>query len=155
MLPSPHATHILETAANSDLNGKIEFHYPSAIEQVLIGSRVTELINFRRQVPIVFEQLPRTARFFVMAVATLEHVVETAPRGWYGDNKGNPYLDPGAIGQGDEEAVLEVYQAYIRFRDGVQNAVREVRSKRQHDKDVVPGDEADRQPASESPDGDS
>ena len=121
-LPKPDGTFEVTDAINPSVNGVVKFRYPSALTQIQIGTRQSELANFGRRIDINPDTLPREAGMFLKAVATLEYVITNAPEGWYQkDNRGAAFLSPGDIGNGDEGQVIAVWDAYLRFR----NAVRE------------------------------
>ncbi len=112
----PH--HVVQGAKNPKLNGPITFRYPTAFEEVLIGSRAQEIASGGRATPVRLEALPLRARLYAEAIATLEYVIKNAPEGWYTrGTDGKPLLAPGLIGDGDEEKVLEVYDAFLRWRE--------------------------------------
>lgn len=153
-LPSPNATYEVTGAKNPALNGTITFRYPDMLTQILIGTRETELANFNRRLNINPELLPGNARAMLQAIATLEHVIQQAPEGWYsrynggGDYaQGGPVINPGAIGNGDERVVIATWNAYLRFRKEVQNDVQSTGQRESDDSSVVSGSEADGKPS--------
>lgn len=108
---------VYEQATNPDLNGAFTFRLPSAWEEVAIGSRMLELANGgRANMTIPVEMLPPRAQLFVQAIATLEYVIKSAPKGWYKDAGGRPVLSPGAIADDEQDAVTEVFKAYLEWR---------------------------------------
>lgn len=109
----PH--FVLSEALNPELNGPFTFRYPDAFEEVMIGARMAELAAAGRATPINPDQLPTRARNFLRAIATLEYVIETAPKGWYSDVGGRPVLEPGRIGAGDTDVVLTVFVGYLEW----------------------------------------
>jgi len=112
----PH--HEVKEARNPKLLGPITFRYPSAFEEVLIGARAVEIASAGRATPVALEALPLRARLMAEAIATLEYVIRTAPEGWYAKGAdGKPVLAPGLIGEGDEDLILEVYEAYLRWKE--------------------------------------
>lgn len=130
---TPGAAHYtLSTAFDTDperpINGEFVFRYPDAFTQVQIGARIAELINYGRSTPIALEQLPPAASMRAEAIATLEFVLVTAPRGWYVEGANHrPQLAPGLIGgDGNDDAILEVFSGYWewrkRFRDALEQS---------------------------------
>lgn len=110
---APH--FILTEALNPDLNGPFTFRYPDAFEEIMIGSRMTELASAGRATPINPDHLPTRAKNFLRAVSTLEYVIETAPKGWYTDVGGRPVLEPARVGAGDTDVVLAVFVGYLEW----------------------------------------
>lgn len=161
-LPSPNATYEVTDAKNPALNGTVTFQYPDVLTQILIGTRETELANVGRRLQVNPETLPRTARALLQAIATLEYVVKAAPEGWYsrynggGDYpQGGPVINPGAIGNGDERVVIAVWNAYLRFRNAVQDEVQTSGLSKPDNSGVVPSSEVDGQPTDGETDGSS
>lgn len=114
---APEGPHYEVTGArNPKLNGPVTFRYPAAFEEVLIGARAQEIASLGREVRL--EALPLRARLMAEAIATLEFCIKTAPEGWYARGQdGKPFLAPGLIGEGDEDLILEVYEAFLRWKD--------------------------------------
>lgn len=143
-LPSPDATYEVKNAKNPALNGIVTFRYPDMLTQIQIGSREAELANFGRRLPINPQDLPANARMMLLATATLEYTIQQAPQGWYiADERAQPLLNPGRIGNGDEGVVLDVFQAYLRFREAVRNPVPETEPRKPDGEGVVSGGDTD------------
>lgn len=99
-----------------DLSGTVVFHIPSLYERIAIGKRVAQLCT-----PARWEDLPPDERALVRVVATLEYVIDTAPKGFYDTDKaGKPVLAPGRLSSRDEDLLWRVWAAYVdleeRFR---------------------------------------
>lgn len=116
------APHYTVTGARDEaLNGPITFQYPTAFQEARIGVRMAELA--KSEVGVTLDDLPLVARLYLRGIATLEFVIVTAPgredgRGWYmrSGRNGQPILAPGQLTNGDEELVLEVYNAYATWK---------------------------------------
>lgn len=140
-------------ARNPLLNGQVSFRYPGAFDEVRIGTRMAQLA---RANGVAFTDLPRGAAFYAEAIATLERCIHTAPEGWYSEaENGKPVLDVGSIGsreheEGDEEIVLEVYFAFLRYKARFR-ARAETPGDARETETVVPGSETERQPAEGDP----
>src|SRR5690606_37853362 len=67
--------------------------------------------------PTKFEDLSPDGRALARITATLEYVIDTAPKGFYADTPNGPRLEPGRLLNGDEGIVWGVYTAYIQTRD--------------------------------------
>lgn len=116
---APHYT--VENARDEALNGPITFQYPTAFQEARIGVRMAELA--KSEVGVTLDDLPFVARLYLRAIAALEFVIVTAPgrddgRGWYmrSGKNGQPILAPGQLTNGDEELVLEVFDAYAQWK---------------------------------------
>lgn len=101
-----------------DLSGTVTFHMPTLYERVAIGRRVAQLCA-----PARWEDLPPDERALAKVIATLEYVIDTAPRGFYDtDRSGKPVLAPGRLMSRDEELLWQIWAAYVdleeRFRAG-------------------------------------
>ncbi len=139
--PSNVGSYTVTEACNPELNGEMTFRYPTSFDEVAIGARMTELVRQGRLTNVHVDDLPLRARLFVAAIATLEYVVKTAPKGWYMTaDSGKPLLAPGAIGEGDEELILDVHAAFVQWRKTFRESVR---GGSVPIKAVVSGDEAD------------
>lgn len=107
----------IEGHEDENLNGDITFHIPTLMENVRIDQRVAVLAA-----PIKFEDLPGDGRALVRLIATLEHVIDTAPRGWYRTKDGRPVLAFEHLSGVDEPLLWRVYAAWseavARFRNG-------------------------------------
>lgn len=123
----PHfrLTTAVDTDPERPLNGGFRFKYPNAFTQTQIGSRTAEIVNYGRRFPINLDQMPYSARLRAEAIATLEYVIVTAPAGWYMDgDKNQPALAPGMVGgDGNDEAVLEVWEGYLAWRTRFREAL--------------------------------
>lgn len=112
--------YVISGKPNPDLNGPVTFHLPSLYEKVAIGRRKAEL-----SAPAKWEELPSEERALVHAIATLEHVIDTAPKGFYQELNGKPVLAPGRLAEHEDESLWEVMAAYYglveRFRQGERN----------------------------------
>jgi hypothetical protein len=137
--------YTVTAARNPALNGEVTFKYPTSFDEVAIGARMTELVRQGRISNLHVDDLPLRARLFVAAIATLEHVIKTAPKGWYiTSESGRPILAPGALGEGDEELVLDVHQAFVQWKKTFREPVRERESGEAEA--VVPSGQADGEP---------
>lgn len=144
---SPTGPHfVLHNCRDPELNGEFRFEYPNEFRRIQIGARMAEIINAGRDPqapPLSVEQLPAWAALRAQAVATLEYVITTAPKGWYlkGEDR-RPLLAPGAVGgQGDDDAVLEVFEGYLSWARRFRGAVAET-GEPAAPSAVVPGGEA-------------
>jgi len=98
---------------NPDLSGEVTFHIPTVYERIAIGRRVAELCA-----PARWEDLPPEERALARVVATLEYVIDTAPRGFYETGPdGRPRLAPGRVSTLDENLLYEVWAAYVALED--------------------------------------
>ena len=108
----------ITTTRNPDLKGDVTFRYPTVFDEVMIGARISDIVNAGRSTPILLETLPWRARLYAQAIATLEVVIKTAPKGFYVEGaSGEPILAPGAVGDGDEEVILETLEAFTNWRN--------------------------------------
>ncbi|MBW6396016.1 hypothetical protein KZX47_12765 [Thermus sp. SYSU G05001] len=100
-----------------DLAGTVTFHLPTLYERIAIGKRMAQLCA-----PARWEDLPPDERALVRVIATLEYVIDTAPRGFYESAPDGPRLAPGRLLVRDEPLLWEVWAAYValeeRFRRG-------------------------------------
>jgi len=99
-----------------DLSGEVTFHLPTVYERISIGRRVAQLCA-----PARWEDLPPDERALARVVATLEYVIDTAPKGFYESGPdGKPRLAPGKLLEVDEGLLWQVWAAYValgeRFR---------------------------------------
>lgn len=106
------------THPNPELSGTVTFHLPTLYERIAIGKRVAQLCA-----PARWEDLPPDERALARVVATLEYVIDTAPKGFYETGPdGRPRLAPGRLLAVDEGLLWEVWAAYValeeRFRAG-------------------------------------
>lgn len=129
-MSEPHA--VLDHPSNPKLRGPVFFKVPDLYTTIAIERRITELANMGRD-----PELPKihptelTAEGFVLCVkiATLEHVIHTAPAGLYRVVNGRTMLTPGALIEFENETAEGVigllYAAYQswreRFRDQYRN----------------------------------
>lgn len=121
--PDPVAR--INVADNPDLQGEIEFRIPTLYEQLAIERRMSELANVGAHPNSRFrpvESLTLNGQFFVEAIATLEHVIVRAPKGFYESNRqGRPELAVGRLSTIDQDVIVAAYEAYRvyrrRFRD--------------------------------------
>ena len=120
----PH--HTVTGAGLEDLNGDMAFRYPTAFDEVRMGARMAELVTNGGLSSVTLDQLPFRAKLYVQAIATLEFCVLKAPKGWYQEHRdtGRPLLAPGAVGEGDEEVVLEAYGAFSKWRERFRGAAK-------------------------------
>lgn len=105
-----------------DLSGTVTFHLPTLYERIAIGKRMAQLCA-----PVRWEDLPPDERALVRVVATLEYVIDTAPKGFYDtDAGGKPVLAPGRLLSRDEGLLWQIWAAYVeleeRFRRDAQDA---------------------------------
>lgn len=107
----------IEGHDDANLNGDVTFHIPNMMESVRIEQRIAALAA-----PIKFEDLPPDGRGLIRLIATLEHVIDTAPRGWYQTKNGRPVLAFEHLSSVDEPLLWRVYAAWneavARFRQG-------------------------------------
>jgi len=107
----------IEGHEDASLNGEVTFHIPNMMESVRIEQRQALLAA-----PVKFENLPPDGRALVRLIATLEHVIDTAPRGWYQNRDGRPVLAFEHLSGVDEALLWRVYTAWneavARFREG-------------------------------------
>lgn len=107
----------IEGHDDPNLNGEITFHIPHLMENVRIQQRIAALAK-----PITFEDMPPEGRALVRLIATLEHVIDTAPSGWYVNRDGRPVLSFEHLSSVDEGLLWRVFTAWneavIRFRTG-------------------------------------
>lgn len=104
---------------NPDLNGAVEFHLPSTFESIRIESRMAALAA-----PSKFENLTPDGRAAVRLVATLEHIIDTAPRGFYQEDPstGQPVLAIGALSEADAGIMWGIYTAFVEARERFREA---------------------------------
>jgi len=101
------------THDNPDLAGEVTFHLATLYEQVRIGRRVAQMCA-----PAQWEQLPPDDRALTRMLATLEHVIDTAPKGFYvEDGGGKPVLAPGQLLGPDVDVLWAIYTAYVQLED--------------------------------------
>ena len=113
-------THTVESD-NPDLAGEVEFHIPLPMfRQINIERRMIELANHGRPEslePITASDLGRTGRFYVEAVATLEHVIKKAPRGFYKNPDTKPELELLLFDSEEFRVLAAMYNQYLLCRD--------------------------------------
>ena len=98
---------------NPELSGEVTFHLPTLYERIAIGKRVAQLCA-----PAKWEDLPPDERALARVVATLEYVIDTAPKGFYETGPdGRPRLAPGRLLEVDEWLLWEVWAAYVTLGD--------------------------------------
>jgi hypothetical protein len=98
---------------NPELSGEVTFHLPTLYERIAIGKRVAQLCA-----PVKWEDLPPDERALARVVATLEHVIDTAPKGFYETGPdGRPRLAPGRLLEVDEGLLWEIWAAYVALGD--------------------------------------
>jgi hypothetical protein len=96
-----------------ELSGEVTFHLPTLYERIAIGKRVAQLCA-----PAKWEDLPPDERALARVVATLEYVIDTAPKGFYETGPdGRPRLAPGRLLEVDEGLLWEVWAAYVALGD--------------------------------------
>lgn len=105
-----------------ELSGTVTFHLPTLYERIAIGKRIAQLCA-----PARWEDLPPDERALVRVVATLEYVIDTAPKGFYESGPdGKPRLAPGRLLSRDEVLLWQIWAAYMdleeRFRRGPEAA---------------------------------
>ena len=98
---------VISGHADPDLNGTVTFHVPTLLETVRIEQRIAALSH-----PHAFEKLPPDGRALVRLVATLEHVIDTAPRGFYVERDGKPVLTLEHLSGADESLLWQVFAAW-------------------------------------------
>jgi hypothetical protein len=114
----------ISAAPNEDLIGPVTFKHPTIYDSLAIGRRAVQLSNLGvpdGQPRIAVQELPYSYQEVVYLIATLEHVIHTAPKGFYrADQNSHPVLD---LGQFDsDEAFVSgsflwvLYSAYLRWR---------------------------------------
>lgn len=114
-VPAPTITVKSE---DPNLSGEVTFKIPTLYEQVAIERRMTELANVGAA-PNTFmryEWLTNTGQFLVEAVATLEHVIVTAPRGFYESTPRGPELAVGRLSSINRDVLIAVYEGYRAYR---------------------------------------
>ena len=98
---------------NPELSGEVTFHLPTLYERIAIGKRVAQLCA-----PAKWEDLPPDERALARVVATLEYVIDTAPKGFYETGPdGRPRLAPGRLLEVDEGLLWEIWAAYVALGD--------------------------------------
>jgi hypothetical protein len=96
-----------------ELSGEVTFHLPTLYERIAIGKRVAQLCA-----PVKWEDLPPDERALTRVVATLEYVIDTAPKGFYEVGPdGGPRLAPGRLLEVDEGLLWEIWAAYVALGD--------------------------------------
>lgn len=144
------AHYVVQGARNPALNGEVRFRYPSVFDQVRIGTRIAELLKADRRTDVNPASVPLRPYLFAQAIATLEYVIESAPKGWYVEKGDRPYLAPGMLTDGDEEEVLRAHKAYQLWRDRFLGTA-ERRSEPAAAEAVVRSGEADGQARADEP----
>lgn len=117
-------TVTITEAPRPDLLGPVTFKHPTLYAHVAIGRRATELANTgapEGAVRIAVSDLPAEQQRTVHMLSTLEHVIHTAPRGFYrADDRGHPVLDMGQFDEFDAEPgdslLWTLYAAYLKWR---------------------------------------
>ena len=98
---NPGAAHAyLRHPTDPKLTGEVRFRVPDAYTTVAIGRRITELVNAGRpdELPRLNPgDLPYDAYLTARYVATLEHVIVTAPEGLFTRIDNQLVLTPGAL----------------------------------------------------------
>lgn len=100
-------TAVITGHADANLNGTVTFHVPTLLENVRIEQRMATLAN-----PVPFDNLPPDGRALVRLIATLEHVIDTAPRGFYVERQGQPVLTLEHLSGADENLLWQVFAAW-------------------------------------------
>jgi hypothetical protein len=113
----PHTVTITVSGhPDENMNGDIVAHYPTAMENVRIEQRISRMCA-----PLAWEDLTPDGRATTRLIATLEHVIDTAPRGWYRERDGRPLLDLSDRDPADTDILWRVYTAWrtalTTFRD--------------------------------------
>lgn len=114
---------MLDHPTDPHLRGPVTFRLPDAYTAIAIQRRITELANGGRdpKVPLLHPMdLAREGYELCLMIATLEHVIVTAPRGLYRTIGGKAQLVPGALTEfeadEDDGAVRLLYAAYTEWR---------------------------------------
>lgn len=119
-----YLTVTITTAPRPDLLGPVTFRHPTLYAHLAIGRRATELANTGAPtgaVRIAVSDLPADQQRSVQMVATLEHVIHSAPKGFYrADDQGHPLLDMGQFDEFDadygDSLLWTLYAAYLKWR---------------------------------------
>lgn len=114
---------------DSTLSGTVTFRAPNAYTSVAIGARMVDLVNAGRdpELPKLHPtELPMSAYRAAYMIATLEHVVETGPRGLFRETNGKPEIDLGRLDEfeltEDDGVIVTLYAAYEAWRDRFRDA---------------------------------
>ena len=105
----------LEHPSDKSFSGPVTFAVPSVYGMIAIDARKAQLSG-----PAGFEALTAAAQLRVTVVATLERVIETAPKGFYvDDGNGKPYLSFAKVLELDEDQIVTIYSGYLAYRSWV------------------------------------
>lgn len=114
---------ILKHPTDPTLCGPVTFKAPDVFASIAIQRRITELANLGRdpEKPALHpSDLPIEGYRMCFMVATLEHVILTAPAGLYTEINGRAVLAPGMLddleAQEEDGAILLLYAAYEEWR---------------------------------------
>lgn len=114
----------ITTAPRPDLLGNVTFKHPTVYTQIAVGRRAAELANTGapEDAPrFAVAELPVATQNTIYMIATLEHVIHSAPEGFYSqDEQGHPLLNLGQFDEMDAEAgtgfLWTLYAAYVKWR---------------------------------------
>ncbi|WP_199084205.1 hypothetical protein [Deinococcus sp. UR1] len=117
-------SHVMLThPTDPKLTGPVVFRLPDMYTSIAIQRRVTELANAGRNPKLAVlhpMDLPPEGYQMCVMVATLEHVIVSAPEGLYRTQGGRAVLMPGALSEFEGEevdgAVSVLYAAYNEWR---------------------------------------
>jgi len=109
------------THENPDYCGTVKFRLPQPYTAIAIGARVSDLANSGRdpELPRLHPaDLPLTEYRLAYAVATLEYVIEAAPKALYEVRGKDVVLNIGALAGEDEPdgLIMTLYAAYAQWR---------------------------------------
>lgn len=111
----------IKSPENPRLEGKVVFQIPTPIyTRFSVGRRMTELVNMGRpaNLPLLTtDQVDRTTRHFVEAIANLEHVIKSAPEGFYATTSNGPELRILEITDDNLVLIDQLYGAYLDERE--------------------------------------
>ncbi|WP_041221821.1 hypothetical protein [Deinococcus geothermalis] len=142
------AVHAMLThPTDAALRGPVTFRLPDAYTAIAIQRRIVELANAGRDqaLPRLHPlDLPPQGYQLCVMIATLEHVINTAPKGLYRTVNGRAVLTPGALVDFEAEetdgAISLLYAAYEEWR----SRFRERRAGPPAQPDAAPGSPDDR-----------
>lgn len=114
---------MLDHPTDPRLRGPITFKLPDVFTSISIQRRITELANAGRDPkrPALHPtDLTQVGFELCVMVATLEHVIETAPAGLYVEVAGRANLMPGRLTEFEGEdatgVIQQLYAAYMVWR---------------------------------------
>jgi hypothetical protein len=101
----------IDHPSDPDFRGAVTFHIPNIYEQISIAARKAQLAG-----PAGYDALALTDQYRVIAVATLERVIDTAPPAFYVKRNEMPYLSFAKMLELDENQLGAIYQGYLNYR---------------------------------------